>query len=55
MSKMEGNDKLEQLLADVLSNTEAARAMAQEMGLTGGASAGGGKAATDEAANTGDE
>ena len=29
---MEGNDKLEQLLADVLSNTEKALALAKELG-----------------------
>jgi type VI secretion system protein ImpB len=32
MSKMEGNDKLEQLLGDVLGNTEKALALAKEMG-----------------------
>lgn len=39
LSKMEGNDKLEQLLADVLANTETARAMAQQLGLGGAADA----------------
>src|SRR5712691_5499060 len=34
LSKMEGNDKLEQLLADVLANTEKAQALAQQRGLT---------------------
>lgn len=33
MTKMEGNDKLESLLADVLANTEAANALAAEMGV----------------------
>src|SRR6516164_8332937 len=33
LSKMEGNDKLEQLLADVLQNTEKAQALAKEMGV----------------------
>jgi type VI secretion system protein ImpB len=33
LSKMEGNDKLEQLLGDVLSNTEKAMALAKEMGI----------------------
>src|SRR5947208_4099491 len=33
LSKMEGNDKLEALLADVLSNTEKAAALAKEMGI----------------------
>ena len=33
MSKMEGNDKLDQLLADVLSNTEQAQALAKQMGI----------------------
>jgi type VI secretion system protein ImpB len=33
LSKMEGNDKLEALLADVLGNTEKAMALAKEMGI----------------------
>lgn len=33
MSKMEGNDKLEQLLSDVMQNTEKAMALAKEMGV----------------------
>jgi type VI secretion system protein ImpB len=33
LSKMEGNDKLEAMLADVLSNTEKAMALAKEMGI----------------------
>jgi type VI secretion system protein ImpB len=33
MSKMEGNDKLEQLLADVMAHTDKAQALAQQMGL----------------------
>jgi type VI secretion system protein ImpB len=33
LSKMEGNDKLEQLLGDVLSNTEKAMALAKAMGI----------------------
>lgn len=39
LSKMEGNDKLEQLLGDVLSNTEKAMALAKEMGIEASASA----------------
>jgi type VI secretion system protein ImpB len=33
MSKMEGNDKLEQLLTDVLNNTEKAMSLAKQMGI----------------------
>ena len=33
LSRMEGNDKLEQLLADVLSNTEKALALAKLEGI----------------------
>jgi type VI secretion system protein ImpB len=33
MSKMEGNDKLENLLGDVLQNTEKAMALAKEIGI----------------------
>jgi type VI secretion system protein ImpB len=33
LSKMEGNDKLDQLLADVLSNTEKAMQLAKDMGI----------------------
>jgi len=33
LSKMEGNDKLEQLLSDVMQNTEKAVALAKEMGI----------------------
>jgi type VI secretion system protein ImpB len=36
LSKMEGNDKLEQLLADVLSNTDTAKSLAKELGIEGG-------------------
>jgi len=36
MSKMEGNDKLEKLLSNILSNTDVARAMAKDLGLPGG-------------------
>ena len=35
LSKMEGNDKLDQLLADVLSNTEKAKELAGQMGIGG--------------------
>jgi type VI secretion system protein ImpB len=35
MSKMEGNDKLDALLAEVLSNTEKASALAKELGVGG--------------------
>jgi len=37
MSKMEGNDKLEELLGNVLSNTEKAMTLAKEMGIDAGA------------------
>jgi type VI secretion system protein ImpB len=33
MSKMEGNDKLESLLGDILANTEKAQELAKKMGL----------------------
>src|SRR5216683_625486 len=33
LSKMEGNDKLESLLTDVLTNTEKAMALAKQMGI----------------------
>jgi type VI secretion system protein ImpB len=33
LSKMEGNDKLDQLLAEVLSNTEKAKELATQMGI----------------------
>jgi type VI secretion system protein ImpB len=33
LSKMEGNDKLEQLLGEVLSNTEKAMSLAKQMGI----------------------
>ena len=33
LSKMEGNDKLEQLLTDIISNTDKAHAMAAELGI----------------------
>lgn len=33
LSKMEGNDKLDQLLADILSNSDKAKALAKEMGI----------------------
>jgi type VI secretion system protein ImpB len=38
LSKMEGNDKLEQLLADVMSNTEKALTLAKQMGIEAAAS-----------------
>jgi type VI secretion system protein ImpB len=41
LSKMEGNDKLEKLLSDVLANTDTARAMAKQMGVGGEAGASG--------------
>jgi type VI secretion system protein ImpB len=37
LSKMEGNDKLEELLADVLSNTDKAAALAKQLGIEAGA------------------
>lgn len=39
LSKMEGNDKLEKLLTDVLGNTEQAMELAKQMGIEAGASA----------------
>jgi len=33
MSKMEGNDKLEELLGQVLNNTEAAKKLAEQLGI----------------------
>ena len=36
LSKMEGNDKLEQLLAEIINNTDKAREMAKQMGLDAG-------------------
>lgn len=33
LSKMEGNDKLEQMLSDVLNNTDKSQALAQELGI----------------------
>jgi type VI secretion system protein ImpB len=33
MSKMEGNDKLEELLGQVLNSTEAAKKLAEQMGI----------------------
>jgi type VI secretion system protein ImpB len=39
LAKMEGNDKLESLLTDVLSNTEKAMALAKEMGINPAAEA----------------
>jgi type VI secretion system protein ImpB len=38
LAKMEGNDKLEQLLADVLASTDKATALAQAMGVEPGPS-----------------
>jgi type VI secretion system protein ImpB len=35
LSKMEGNDKLDQLLADILSNTDKAKELAAQMGIGG--------------------
>ncbi len=37
LGKMEGNDKLEQMLSDVLSNNDKSAALAKEMGLDTGA------------------
>jgi len=37
LAKMEGNDKLEGLLADVLANTEKAKSLAKELGIETGA------------------
>jgi type VI secretion system protein ImpB len=38
LSKMEGNDKLEQLLTEVMTNTEKALALAKQMGIEAAAS-----------------
>jgi type VI secretion system protein ImpB len=38
LAKMEGNDKLERLLGDVLGNTEKAMELAKQMGIEAGAS-----------------
>jgi len=35
MSKMEGNDKLEELLGQILNNTDAARKLAEQLGVEG--------------------
>jgi type VI secretion system protein ImpB len=43
LSKMEGNDKLEQLLSDVLANTAKAKELAKEMGIEDGEPAAGAK------------
>jgi type VI secretion system protein ImpB len=40
MSKMEGNDKLEELLGQILSNTDAARKLAEQMGIEAGGTPG---------------
>jgi type VI secretion system protein ImpB len=37
LSKMEGNDKLEGMLSDILNNTEKAAALAKELGVAEGA------------------
>ncbi len=34
LSKMEGNDKLDRLLSDVLNNTEKAQALAKQLGVS---------------------
>lgn len=47
LSKMEGNDKLEQLLADILTNTDKARAVAKQLGIEPGTE-GGAVAAPEE-------
>jgi type VI secretion system protein ImpB len=36
LGKKEGNDKLEELLAEVLSNTDKAKSLAKELGIDGG-------------------
>jgi len=41
LSRMEGNDKLEALLGDVLSNTEKAMSLAKELGVEGEKTEGG--------------
>jgi type VI secretion system protein ImpB len=47
LSKMEGNDKLEQLLTDILTNTDKARAVAKQLGIEG-TEAGGSEAAPED-------
>jgi type VI secretion system protein ImpB len=49
LSKMEGNDKLDQLLADVLGNTEKTKELAAQMGI---GAAGDSTAGTPEAEKT---
>ena len=39
MSKMEGNDKLEQLLGEVMSNTEKTQSLAKQLGIEAAAEA----------------
>jgi len=50
LSKMEGNDKLEQLLAEVLANTDAAKNLSKELG--GGGDQGQGTNPTSGATDT---
>ena len=40
LGKMEGNDKLDQLLAEVLDNSENAKSLADELGVGAGAASG---------------
>jgi len=47
LGKMEGNDKLEQLLADVLNNTEEARKLSDQLGIGAAAPAATGPAKTE--------
>ena len=47
LGKMEGNDKLEQLLTDILTNTDKARAMAKQLGIEGADGGGAGSAVED--------
>ena len=47
LSKMEGNDKLEELLANVLNNTEQATQLAGEMGIAMPGAAGGAGSETE--------
>lgn len=48
LGKMEGNDKLDQLLGEVLSNTEKAVALANELGISPGEETSGETTPTDE-------
>ncbi len=48
LSKMEGNEKLDQLLSEIISNTDKANSLAEEMGISADASEGDKPADTPE-------